>query len=70
MYLDSYAESCSSEFACLTMDNCVTAVTDNWYTLSQTEKKLITYLISTNNSCTSFDIPVFLPQKNPSVSRF
>ncbi|KAK9507924.1 hypothetical protein O3M35_007684 [Rhynocoris fuscipes] len=65
--LESYVESVCSLFGCVTIENCIAVATDGWWELSHLERKLLSFLMSSNSNCTAFDSPVFLPCKSPNV---
>lgn len=41
--------------------------TPAWWDLTAIEKNLLSLMVAFNNSCSTFDIPVFLPVKSPKV---
>lgn len=66
--LESYVETVESLYGCISIHGKLAVATPSWWELEQEEKKLLNILISVLNvNCTSSDVPIFLPDKSPSV---
>ncbi|XP_063241885.1 protein fuzzy homolog [Bacillus rossius redtenbacheri] len=66
-FVEAYAESVDSLYGCLMVRGRVAVATASWWELHPEEKKLLSLLVSGDDTCTARDIPVFLPLKSPSV---
>lgn len=66
--LDTYQESLDSMYGCVLIHGCLAVATENWWDLDPIERKLLILAITTESSCIVKDLPVFLPNKSPSVA--
>ncbi|XP_060604076.1 protein fuzzy homolog isoform X1 [Ruditapes philippinarum] len=66
-FLDAFAECADSPYGCLLVHGKVSVATRKWWSLTSGELVLISALISSFSSCSSRDVPVFLPDASPSV---
>ena len=66
--LDTYMESIDSMYGCVLIHGCLAVATDSWWLLDPIERKLLILAITAENNCTARDLPVFLPNKSPSVA--
>uniref|UniRef100_A0A0K8T009 Protein fuzzy n=1 Tax=Lygus hesperus TaxID=30085 RepID=A0A0K8T009_LYGHE len=65
--LDSFVEVIGTQFGWLTIENCVAAATDGWWSLVQIKRKLLSHIVRSSSHCTCFDMPIYLPFKSPTV---
>lgn len=66
--LDSYMELLDSMYGCVLIHGCLAVATENWWHLDPIERKLLILAITLENNCIVKDLPVFLPNKSPSVA--
>ncbi|XP_078332818.1 protein fuzzy homolog isoform X1 [Crassostrea virginica] len=66
-FLDAFTEAAESTFGCLFIDGKIAVATKKWWSLSANELVLLSLLLSSLTSCTSRDIPIYLPDNHPTV---
>ncbi|BFZ16270.1 hypothetical protein BsWGS_19309 [Bradybaena similaris] len=66
-FLDAFADSADSPYGCLVIHGHVVMATKKWWDLTATELLLMSFLISSFSSCSSRDVPIYLPQGSPTV---
>ena len=67
-YLDTFCEAASSGYGCLLINGRVAVATGKWWALAAVELVLLRMLTASLPTCTSRDVPVFLPVTSPEVS--
>nr|XP_018900992.1 PREDICTED: protein fuzzy homolog isoform X1 [Bemisia tabaci] len=65
--LEVWTEVINSQFGCVVVENSIAAATSAWWELDAHERKLLQLLIMSSGGVTATDIPVFLPQRSPTV---
>lgn len=58
-----------TEFSCLLIRGKIAVATESWWSLNPDERKLLSLMGSFEHDSTAKDIPVYLPQKSPNVSK-
>ncbi|XP_033214814.1 protein fuzzy homolog [Belonocnema kinseyi] len=66
--LDAYMESLDSMYGCLLIHGSLAVATESWWLLDPIERKLLILAITSESNCTVRDLPVFLPNKSPSIA--
>ena len=61
-------ECLDSMFGCIVIHGHLAVATESWWDLDPVERKLLVMAVSSNNHCSARDLPVFLPNKSPTVS--
>lgn len=66
-YLDAFMEAASSPFGFLMVSGSVAVATTKWWEMNAMERVVLTLLVSSLPTCSSRDVPVFLPVTSPKV---
>ncbi|XP_052798881.1 protein fuzzy homolog [Mya arenaria] len=66
-FLDAFAECADSPYGCVLVQGKIAVATRKWWGLSARELVLLPLLVSSLSSCSSRDVPVFLPNASPTV---
>ncbi|CAG5130731.1 unnamed protein product, partial [Candidula unifasciata] len=66
-FLDAFVESADSPYGCLVIHGRVVTATKKWWDLTATELLLLSFLIGSFSSCSSRDVPIYLPQSSPTI---
>lgn len=66
--LEAYVECLDSIYGCVLVHGFVAAATEAWWSLAPIERKLLLIAATIEGTCTTRDIPVFLPCRSPAVA--
>ena len=67
-FLDAFTEAAESSYGCLIVEKKVAVATKKWWSMSANELVLLNLFVTSMTTCSSRDVPVFLPDSHPSVS--
>lgn len=66
--LDMLMENLDSTYGCILVHGCIASATQSWLKLDKIEIKLLIMTVLLDTSCTSCDLPVFLPKMSPNIA--
>ncbi|XP_063975612.1 protein fuzzy homolog [Diachasmimorpha longicaudata] len=66
--LEMLMEYLDSTYGCILIHGCMAVGTDSWLQLDPIEKKLLMMAGSMDSTCSTCDLPVFLPKMSPNVA--
>lgn len=67
--LEAFVSAAESRFGCLLVGSHILCATEQWWQLAAPEAMLLVWLVRSLPPHTSRDLPVYLPQGSPTVSR-
>ena len=65
--LDTFSNSCGSEFSCILVHKRIAVASEKWWQLKSYETLIILFLVSSLQVSDSRDIPIYLPHGSPDI---